>query len=932
MKNKMKRLIDNKFLFVLFLVFIVIIPFCFRVFPIRTTHYWDESVYLQHAEIFYNGFDNYSEFDFRPVFLSFAISFFYLFYHNEIMAHFVVSFLSILGCVFIYLLGKELYHEKIGVISALSYAYLPLLITWSRFISTDSVASSFIIMSIYFFVRMKKYDYVFAGLFFAISVMTKFTSLLIFSIFILFFLFKKVKFNYLVKVFFFSLIFIIPYLIFAQYKAGFFLIPFIKGSFLVLDKNVSYLYYFYNLFSVLNYVIFGLFAYLIMLFLNRNKILDGKLFFDYNDLVLILFSLIFLLYMTKTPHKELRYIIPLVFGLILISSKGLYYLFKLKDEKRFNIFLIIFIIFLLAFSIYQFDSRLIQDYDSEAKVVATWMKDNLPNDSIVYSNAEFPVIAYYSGLKTYPVYPLNENIYEILYHKLDKPGYFVTSITADQYTSSEKVHPTEKYLSKDNHFTLVKAFDTYRIYKYEPTVMDFSWVLKLSDIDSNFYLDEILKTIDSLSGFSKGDALIVLGRLKNNDSLVCLGSDIFRKILTSNKEELALAYETVAALNCMKGDREYYLKAALIWDELNVKFRAYTDKNLYYGNATFTYDIHPLILDTNLTHHDNFSSVIFGSSKFVLNLSDVLVTQAERVSRDWLSVQFNSPYSDKFLNVFSERFSYDYDNLRPDIGWHEGSRVKDFSKVATVKVASGTLALKVNDEWYAPDENGVFRFLISKEKIYYPTTRFLREDLALIIDTHGINTLVEQAIRNNATVVLGCCDLPSKIEAALYLNTKGIKVICPTDRFLYYALLKNSSIIGSSSYEFLDEDNILVGGRPLTLFRNETIVVMNISDGQMYYDSPTRYFSYLNISNARYVTVNEGEIDKIVLEALDIDSHFIAARVFSKSDYEVLKDWLNSDERNRLMLFHSVSYPYGYLLMNEYKFRVTFDDPNPIFS
>lgn len=40
---------------------------------------------------------------------------------------------------------------------------------------------------------------------------------------------------------------------------------------------------------------------------------------------------------------------------------------------------------------------------------------------------------------------------------------------------------------------------------------------------------------------------------------------------------------------------------------------------------------------------------------------------------------------------------------------------------------------KINTTWYAADKDGVLRFSVPKERVYYPNTRFYREDLALLV-------------------------------------------------------------------------------------------------------------------------------------------------------------------------------------------------------
>jgi hypothetical protein len=250
------------------------------------------------------------------------------------------------------------------------------------------------------------------------------------------------------------------------------------------------------------------------------------------------------------------------------------------------------------------------------------------------------------------------------------------------------------------------------------------------------------------------------------------------------------------------------------------------------------------------------------------------------------------------------------------------------------KPLTGTIVKKINNTWYAPNENGIFMFEVPVDKVEYPTTRFFRDDLALIIDTHGINMLVEQAINSNATVVVGCCDAPSKIKAALYLNEKGIKVICNTDKYLSLLLGQTNLTIGSAPFES-NNGSVVIGNRPLVFNFNEEIIVENATEDYSlsYYSTPTIYFSHFPELKLTYVTINGfNQTSMLVGKAQENKAHIIAARVYNENDYAVLKRWLEDSEKNKLLLFHSISYPYGYLLFQEYPNQTTFGDIMPIFS
>ncbi|MEA3430723.1 MAG: glycosyltransferase family 39 protein [Nanoarchaeota archaeon] len=886
----------------------------------RTSNYWDETVYLQHSEIMFSGRDNYSELHFRPPMISIFFFFGYFVWHSALMAHVLVGLISVLGIYFIYLLGEKLYNSKIGLMAASLLAYSPIVIEWSHYTLTGVAALTFSIMFVYFFIRKRKYDSYLAGICLAVAVLTRFTSLALVLLLLLLWIFKIVNFKYILKTCIIFLLTMVPYFIFTQITTGSFLKPFFSATAVVADYNVSILYYFANIYLFLPFALLGLVLFIFAVYRCKGNLVD---------LALLVYGFVFLFYMTYLPHKELRYLIPILFPFLLISAKGYYHGFKLKKRRNWRIFMIVILTLFLIFTVFNHDfEHHVLTYDTEAKVVSEWMVDNL-EPGLIYTNAEHPLLAYYSGFDTFALYPRDERVYSVLFRNLTEDGYFVYREGEVVYGTNILVQPDKQFLDSNHHFKLLKSFDSYHIYKF--TKIDYSWVLQLAEIDPDFYAKELIKAlVFEDDDFARADLMLILTRLKEDRNTMCEVAEEFKMIVTENLEERALIYETIGSLGC-SGYADYYLDAARLWGELGVSWREDIMRSLGTGvELNLSYNVSEL--ESVFEASNGFDTVTFGTSKIVLDSNDILVSQAERVSRDWLSAQIKNPYSSNLLRVFSERFDYGVEELREDIGWHEGARIDELKKVGLKHlVATGTLALKVGDEWYAPDDKGMFRFKISKEKIFYPTTRFFRDNLVMMVDTHGINTLVEQSLRNNATVVIGCCDLPSKIQAALYLNSKGVKVICPTGRFVYTALGKDSDILGSPGYRF-ENDEVIVGDMPVTISNDAVIVVMNISQGQMYYDSPTRYFSRLGVLDVNYVTINQGEMQKVVDKARDLGSEFIAVRIFDSNDYYPVKEWLEEDGEHKVMLFHSVSYPYGYLLMKEFVGQVTFNDPNPKFS
>ncbi len=470
---------------------------------------------------------------------------------------------------------------------------------------------------------------------------------------------------------------------------------------------------------------------------------------------------------------------------------------------------------------------------------------------------------------------------------------------------------------------------------------NFNFTIDAARINKTRLIEGYKKMIRSnISDIAKADALVVLGRILDNDTMLCSSLIYYDKYTPINMEEQALIYETFASIGCGRNRRAFLLKASSIWKSLGNDFRAGLDKDLAKKNEI------NLVFDTdhNLTPQNtpkNFSSITIGNVSAKLSIGDILVSQVDRVSRDWISYQLNqSVFGDEILSVFSERLSYEESELHPEIGWHEGARIKEMKEIDIKnKIAAGTIVAKHKKKWYAPNENGVFMFEVPIDKLLYPTTRFLREDIAVIMDTHGINMLVEQSIRYNATLVIGCCDHPGKIKAAKYLAEQGMTVFCPTDKYLPLLLNSSLPILGSAPIK-RNGNLIIIGKQPITIYPNETIIVENVSDYenvQSYYDTPTRYFKNLenivNIENIHYYSLeNMNQADKLISFAEKNNASVIALRVFSLDDYTAISSWLKKDIDNKAVLFHSISYPYGYMIFKEFPDQTAFDDINPVIK
>ncbi|MBI4146101.1 hypothetical protein HY489_02070 [Candidatus Woesearchaeota archaeon] len=461
-------------------------------------------------------------------------------------------------------------------------------------------------------------------------------------------------------------------------------------------------------------------------------------------------------------------------------------------------------------------------------------------------------------------------------------------------------------------------------------------------------LDGIIQN-ESASYFARGDALLVKGRLLKDDSFICQSLSFFDRVNSSSAEERALLFETSASLGCGRNRAAFLRAAASEWKGLNNSFRAGLLERLARGGQ-LQLQFDPVATSANTSVISGYFSpilpnlsgkgdgLVVGAHSVVLNSSSVVVSQDDRVFRDWLGGQLADPFGPEVLTTFSERLSYRPSDLLREIGWHEGAMVRDLSAAGVQQeVAVGTLVARWNDRWFAVDDAGVFRFEVPLDKVLYPTTRFLHRNLAVVIDTHGVNMLVEQAVRNNASAVLGCCDHPGKVYAAWYLSQRNISTICSTDKYLYLALGRNVSAVGSAPIQIVGSE-VVVGRRPLELSNGERVLAVNSSDkvfALWYYQTPASYvFELAKVFplNVTYFALsNFSQMELAMVRAREVNASVVAARVFNSADYRAVKDWLDEHGSRRVLLFHSASYPFGRKLLDEYPERSSFDDPNPVF-
>lgn len=458
----------NKKLKIIFIILLLLLTFFIRVIPIRIAHFWDETVYLQHAEMMFSGRTNFDELAFRPPLLSILFFFVFLVKHSVVSASILTAILGALAPLFLFLIGKKMYGEKVGIVAGLILAFIPFLALNSNYLLTDVPVITLMAISFYLILfKEKKYALFLSGVFFSLSILMKFNALLLLFVFLFYFYLNRFKLKEVALFFFGAALIILPYFTWSQIKFGNFLIPFIEGQGMVLDKNEGILFYIFNLHKAFTFLVpLGLILWVFYLVrgIYKEKYPDLR-----KDLVLFFWMLIFILHLTITPHKELRYILPITAPIILLSVKGLFSFFERRKKQHKLLLIFLFIIFLLVsiFSTYAVVSLskgiFVDSTISDEMKIADYL-ESIDYNGIIYTNHRWPVLAYYTGLETRIIIPYDERVYSLIPELMKDPGLIIGMLNVKE--------PQPNWLNQDIRFKHVKDIGEFFIYEYTPNELE----------------------------------------------------------------------------------------------------------------------------------------------------------------------------------------------------------------------------------------------------------------------------------------------------------------------------------------------------------------------------------------------------------------------------------------------------------------------------
>src|SRR3989344_4210356 len=159
----------------IYILLLLILTVLINIKSLNLPYYWDDFNYVIPAvDYVYNNYPTIFLWEYGlghpPFFFIFSGLIFKLLGDSQIIGHSIILLSSFLAVLFTYLLGKELFSRKVGIISSLLLLFTPIFVSYSTLFYLEMPLTALVIMSIYFAVRNKPWSSVIFG---SLAVLTR---------------------------------------------------------------------------------------------------------------------------------------------------------------------------------------------------------------------------------------------------------------------------------------------------------------------------------------------------------------------------------------------------------------------------------------------------------------------------------------------------------------------------------------------------------------------------------------------------------------------------------------------------------------------------------------------------------------------------------------------------------------------------------------
>ena len=472
-----------------FVVLLIAAAFVLRLWGLSKMHFWDETVYLQNAQVICCGKANYSELDSRPPLLSLFFAGVFLLWHHVYAASIATALLNALGPAFLYVSGRMIAGRFPAAIASLLLAFSPFFVgifptgfmsddTGNSLLS-DSPALTLILLSFWLLLRAlcKQTDLRFAcaGFVLALTVLMRFPSLPSVGMLSLLVLAADRWWRAALTSGAGFAAGIGPYLCWSRFRYGGFFRTFRSGWERFQGPGGSLLFYLKNFGSIFSWITVAGLALWIGRWAWENWKQKGG---DHQvspvehtlgkrsrtlETFMWLWAAALLVFFSALRHKEPRYVMPLAPPLFLLAGIGLSVLMKGRQTAA-QVVGTVLLVGALAYTFLpvrqRFESPFVDDEVSEEMQVSDFLNHSVPPATVLYSNFNYPVFAYYTNLQVRRLLQHGSALYDAL-NRLPGDGILIA------YRESNVIaDPRLEWLDSNVHFRRFREFPSLVLYEY----------------------------------------------------------------------------------------------------------------------------------------------------------------------------------------------------------------------------------------------------------------------------------------------------------------------------------------------------------------------------------------------------------------------------------------------------------------------------------
>jgi len=365
---------------------------------------------------------------------------------------------SVISVFFVYLIGKEVFDKRVGIISAFVFSTLWIHLFYTVRLLVHMLELLFLFASIYFFIRAIKgqFNYNFFGgslFLLSIATLTRYPLGIVFLPYLITLIVTKNLHLNKLKFWGISIIALLPLLIFFifnQFAYGNIFPAFLGGDY-IQSSELAKSPFAFGLLSYIpsflqwNFFIFFLIGFIVCIsyFVLGYNLISKDSFLKKMLLILLILISVYSFFIFYMRTAEDRWLFPIVLPLCLFSGFGisLFYNFLKKYNKILGFMIILAILLIGAYGQVNFANDLILNREGsflQFREAFEWAKMNTPEAGIFAGSGFEPYVIYYAERPTLTIQndSMKDNLgsadYIILHAFTPQPNFLGDYLNAHQ--------------------------------------------------------------------------------------------------------------------------------------------------------------------------------------------------------------------------------------------------------------------------------------------------------------------------------------------------------------------------------------------------------------------------------------------------------------------------------------------------------------------